>query len=510
MLFWIIAAIMTTVATLALLRPLVRSRLQSRPAAPASHDVEVYRDQLSEIDQDLAAGLIEPAQADIAKAEVSRRLLVAARQSEEQKQVARGSGGTARRAAVGVMLAFIPAAAIMSYLFLGSPGAPQQPLAARLAAEPDPSDISVLITRAERHLAENPQDGRGWDVLGPIYLRTGRVNDAVRAFNKAITILGPTSRRQAGLGEALVSAAGGVVTEEARLVFQSARELDPEDPRPIFFLALALAQEGRRDEAVAAFSALSARSPADAPWQEAVRRQIATLSQQGNAGAPALAPGNPTQSDIEAAAGMTPEQRQEMVRGMVSALAERLRENPDDIEGWKRLIRSEMVLGNMVAAQRALATAFSTFPDDGPEEKSLAVLAKELGLQFNPTLGGVMLPKAVQPGKDAQAAPPAPFIVPGGSSAPGNPTQSDIAAAAAMAPAERMEMIRNMVATLDAKLAEDPGNIEGWLRLVRSYTVLGDRESARAAVKRAHVAFAADSAEAGALNRLAAELGLEN
>jgi len=232
MLFWVIAAVMTAVATLALLRPVVRARLEA-PDAPELHDIEVYRDQLSEVDRDVADGLVDPVQAEVAKTEISRRLLGAARKSETASP-AGGFGNTRglRRGAVILIALFMPIAGLTAYLELGSPGMPQLPLSARLQADPQAGDVSMLIAKAEQHLAENPEDGRGWDVLGPIYLRTGRYEDSAAAFRKAISILGPSPARLASLGEALFSASGGIVTEEANLAFQTARELDSSDPKP--------------------------------------------------------------------------------------------------------------------------------------------------------------------------------------------------------------------------------------------------------------------------------------
>ncbi|PWW02230.1 cytochrome c-type biogenesis protein CcmH [Hoeflea marina] len=509
MLFWVLAAAMTAVATLALLGPLMRAR--ATVTAPASHDAEVYRDQLAEVERDLAAGTIEPSQADVARTEISRRLLAAARKAEAEEGAAPASRRGATRLAMAAVVILIPAIALSAYLRLGSPGNGGEPLAARMANPTASDDIGVLIAKAEQHLAENPDDGRGWDVLGPIYLRTGRLEDAAHAYRRAISLLGPTSDRQAGLGEALVSASDGVVTDEARLVFQSARELDPGDPRPSFYLAVAIAQEGRKAEAIAAFQALADRSPPDAPWLSAIERQIAAIGRPDAATGPQLALRGPSEADIAAAADMAPSDRLAMIRSMVTGLEARLKENPDDIEGWLRLIRSQQVLGDTSAAQAALARGFAAFPDDSEQKTSLSRLADELAPNANATLGGVMIPQAAQPAPDTA---PAPFIVPDASALPsaqppGNPSQADMAAAADMTPADRMEMVRSMVATLDARLTDNPDNIEGWLRLVRSYTVLGDPAAAKTALARARSAFADDAAKTAQLSDLAAELKLE-
>lgn len=529
MLFWVIIAVMTAATTLALLGPVARAR-KTASATPESHDVEVYRDQLSEVDRDLADGLVEPVQAEVARTEISRRLLAAARKSDAADADAAGADSSKLRRAVAIaVVIFMPLAAVTAYIELGRPDLPQLPLAARLQAEPQSTDIAMLITRAEQHLAANPNDGRGWDVLGPIYLRTGRFDDAAAALQKAIALLGPSPERQANLGEALFSAAGGIVTEQASLSFQTARELDPTDPRPRFYLALALAQEGKTTEARAAFTSMLESAPEGAPWIQAVQSQIAALQPE----AESAVPGNPSAADIAAAQNMSPEDRQAMIGSMIESLAAKLADNPDNIEGWQRLVRSYAVTGSRDKAQTALDQAFAVFAPSGPERQALNALANELGLTATPTLGGVPVapsaPAEPQTGNEPSASAETPFILPGAganaapamdageevqasaeaaSAAPGEPSRADVAAAAEMSPADRAAMIRGMVESLDARLADNPDNIEGWLRLVRSYAALGDRAAAEQALARATDTFPGDSEGGLQLAGLAAQLGL--
>lgn len=533
MLFWVIAAVMTAIVTLVLLGPVVRARPELSEA-PELHDIEVYRDQLTEVDRDLADGLVEPAQAEVAKTEISRRLLAAARKSEMADTAGRGAQNRGWRRTAAILIAlFMPVAALTAYLELGQPGLPQLPLSARLQADPQANDIAMLIARAEQHLADNPEDGRGWDVLGPIYLRTGRYEESATAFKKAISILGPSPTRLASLGEALFSAAGGIVTEEASLAFQTARELDSTDPRPQFFLAVALAQSGKTTEARAAFTGMLETAPADAPWIPAVQSQLAALPADAGAaplsGAGAAAPGNPTAADIAAAQEMSPQDRQAMITSMINGLEAKLADNPDNVAGWLRLVRSHAVSGSSDKAQAALDRAFAVFAPSGPESQQLSALATELGLSVTPTLGGVPMAPAV-PAEEAPATAPsaavkAPFILPAtgaeaagsqapdaaaaSAAAPGGPTKADIAAATEMSVEERAAMIRSMVDSLDARLTENPDNLQGWLRLVRSYAVLGDRTAAQTALERAGAAFPGGSEGGLALADLAAQLGLE-
>lgn len=533
MLFWVTAAVMTAIATLALLRPVVRARSHASDA-PELHDMEVYRDQLSEVDRDVADGLVDPVQAEVAKTEISRRLLGAARMSEAANPAGGPAGNRGlRRVAVIVMAIFMPVAALTAYLELGNPGLPQLPLSARLQADPQASDIAMLISKAEQHLAENPDDGRGWDVLGPIYLRTGRYEESAAAYRKAISFLGPSPARLSSLGEALFSASGGIVTEEANLAFQTARELDSSDPKPQFFLAVALAQAGKTEEARAALNGMLATAPADAPWIPAVQNQLAALQPNTGtlplSGAGSAAPANPTRADIEAAQNMSPEDRQAMIGSMIESLEAKLAENPDNAAGWLRLVRSHVVIGNRDRAQASLDRAFAAFAPGSMESRQLSALAQELGLAEASSLGGVPMAPVVPPQDPLAGTPPGdtttPFMLPPAGAEPAGmspsgtaepsasamtgPSKADVAAAAEMSVEDRVAMIRSMVESLDAKLTENPDNLDGWKRLVRSYSVMGDRAAATTALQRASKTFSDESAGGRALAGLAVELGLE-
>jgi cytochrome c-type biogenesis protein CcmH len=169
----------------------------------------------------------------------------------------------------------------------------------------------------------------------------------------------------------------GQVTTEARAAFEESVRLKPDNPRAAFFLALGLAQDGRIDEARAAWKGIIAKSPADAPWIPLVQQHIASLDDEGQS---SDAPGNPTAADIEAAGNMSKEERQEMVRSMVASLAEKLEANPDNFEGWMRLVRSYAMLKEQDKAQDALKKGLGAFPPDQDQGKALLSLAKQLGL----------------------------------------------------------------------------------------------------------------------------------
>ncbi len=370
--FWIVVAILTAAVAVVLMYPLMRKT--EAPETRRDGEVAVYRDQLAELDRERAAGLIGETEADYARAEIGRRLLAAAEAEEEQ---GRQDGPRRHNLAASLITVLLPALGLCLYVWNGSPEVPDMPLEARL--EKPGNDMNLLVARAERHLAQNPDDGAGWDILAPIYFKTLRLGDAELAYRNALRILGPSAERLTGLGETLVAGNDGIVIEAARDAFAEAEKLKPGNPRARFYLALSLEQAGKADEARAAFAALEADAPAGAPWLPLVREHI---TRTGGETAPA-APG-PTVQDMAAANDMTATDRQAMIEGMVASLDAKLKENPADFEGWMRLVRAYAVLKNEAKAGEALRAGLLAFPPEGEQGRQLLALAKELGVSAGP------------------------------------------------------------------------------------------------------------------------------
>ena len=366
MALWFPLALMTAAAVFIVLWPLGRARL----ATASGGDLAVYRDQMRELERDRSAGLIGSAEADAARVEISRRLLAAA---DAQGQAPAASLAPWRRRFIAVAaLIALPFGAVALYLALGFPGLPDQPLAAR-ALGPENRSIAALVAQVEDRLERNPQDGRGWEVLAPVYMRLGRFDDAVKARRNAVRLLGASPTREADLGEALVAAANGVVTAEAKAAFDRALALDARDPRAKFFAGLAAQQDGKDAEAAAIWRDLLAHAPADAPWANMVRQSLARLE---NATPQPAAPG-PSAADVAAAADMSPQARVQMVRSMVERLAERLTRDGSDLDGWVRLVRAYLVLGEDERARGAAADARRALAGDPDKLRRLdAALAQ--------------------------------------------------------------------------------------------------------------------------------------
>jgi cytochrome c-type biogenesis protein CcmH len=253
---------------------------------------------------------------------------------------------------------------------------PGQPLQARLRAAHQDTSIALLISQAEAHLERNPNDARGYEVLAPVYLRLGRFSDAVNARRKLIALSGESAERQSDLGEALVAAANGVVTADAKSAFERALAIEPGELKAKFYIGIAAEQDGDRGKAASIWNEMIDKAPAEAPWLPMVRDALARVGVS-----PPNATRAPSAEDVAAAGTMGEKDRDEMVRGMVARLANRLKENGSDVEGWQRLLRAYMVLGERDKAHEAAADARRALASDPDKLRRIEEMVKSLGLE---------------------------------------------------------------------------------------------------------------------------------
>jgi cytochrome c-type biogenesis protein CcmH len=371
MTLWLIFALMTAAAIFVVVWPIAR-----RKVVVSGSDVAVYRDQLEEIERDRAAGLIGAAEAEAARVEVSRRLL-AASDGRDVAQPKPARNWVRRTVAVAVLIA-LPAGAGAVYLTLGSPTLPGEPLVSRAVAERTPAAVLARIAQIENYVEQNPEDGKTWEALANVYMRLNRYDDAVKASRNALRLLGNSAERQGNLGIALTAAANGMITAEAKEAFDRAVALNPGDAASNYFIGLAAEQDGRREDAARIWTELATSVAPDAPIAQLIRRSLARLGVE--APAVSAAPGPSTQ-DMEAAAAMDPKARSEMIRGMVSRLADRLKTEGNDIDGWLRLVRAYMVLGDREKALAAATDARRALASDPENVRRIDDLVKGLGLE---------------------------------------------------------------------------------------------------------------------------------
>ncbi len=438
MLLWFVFAAMALAAAGLLVWAFLRQ--PAVPGARAEYELEVCRAQLRELERDLERGVVTRDEVEAAKLEIQRRMLAADAHREAK---AAAAASPLDRALPAVLGALLPLAALGLYAWLGSPGATgpaPRPVAEGAApgqAQSDLPDIQTMITRLKGRLAEQPQDIDGWITLGQTYMAIGRYPEAIDALDRALEIRDDLPFVNAARGEALVFAAEGRITPEARAAFRKTLESDPGEPRARFYLAMAAEQDGEPRKALEGLAALLSDAPPGADWAEAVRRRATALAEELGEDPAAVLPAAP----VVAAApggGSAAETATDPAE-----LAAKLAENPKDYQGWIALARLRAAAGDAEGARAALQSGAEAYPGAPFVQQQFQQAAAELGLE-------------------------------NGASAPRGPSAEDIQAAKTMSEDDQQAMIRGMVEGLAERLEKEPGDVEGWRMLARSYGVLGE------------------------------------
>lgn len=424
-LFWTVAVIVTGFVLLALVPPLLGrgGRTEDRDETARA----LYRGQLKQVESDLARRRISAADAELARAEIGRRLLHASTGGAAAPVVVEPPRRSRRgwAWATGIVVA-APLAAAGLYITVGKPDLPDQPLAerkdvadaaqARASAEALVSEMTVAVER-------DASDLRSWVMLARAQASLDRLDEAAAAYANAIALAPGQADLSAAYGEVLVLRADGQVTDRAAEAFDAALDQVPDDPRARYYLALRRFQQGDLRRALAEWRALAADSAPDAGWMDAVRARIAETetslgpeamqtaeatqatrsaapmrtddadaaiampeAEQGFAesAAQAPAPGSvepvpnvavpveaapqpaaPALSEPQIAAmlDLPPDEQAARIAEMVGRLAVRLEQSPEDVDGWMILARSYVALGDLPAARNALANASEHGPD---------------------------------------------------------------------------------------------------------------------------------------------------
>ncbi len=484
---WLVLAGMTGLAVLCALWPLA---FRGKRDLQASSEVSFYKAQLGEIDRDVERGQLPAGEAAGARAEAGRRLIAASAAAPEKS--ADGEGVTARRIAAALILIVVPLVALALYADLGRPDVADAPLAGRMADVKAADGVEAAIARMEAHLTASPDDAKGWAALAPVYMHLGRFDDAVRAFGEILRVEGEGAAARANYGEALVGAAGGVVTADARASFDKALAEQPGLPAARFYLGLAAEQDGDKAKAIAIYQALLSETPAGAPWIEALLARLAAVKGEGASAAAASQTSAAPASQAAAPAG-SDDAQQAQIRGMVERLATRLAQSGGSADEWGRLIRSYVVMREADKAREALAAARKALAGDQTAGAGLDGLARQLGIEGGEASSA---PAGQAPAGEANAAP----------SAPSAPAAS--AAAPAGSDDAQQAMIRSMVERLATRLAQSGGDASQWQRLIRAYAVMHEADKAREALAAARKALAGDQAAGPGLDALARELGI--
>lgn len=383
MALWLAFAVIAALTVAALLRPLLRG--DEAALDPQEADLAVYRDQLSEIDAEREQGLMGAAEAEAARAELARRMIARAERDKADPGKS-GAVSAVPRAAVQALAAIIPVAAIGLYALYGSPAMPDRPFAERARQTQDKASVAELVAKVEARLAEHPEEAQGWDVLGPVYMMQQRFPEAIEAFKKAIALAGETPKRLAGIAEASLAQSNGIVTEDARKAFERLIAIDPKRAEARFWLAIAKEQDGKLAAAAEDLEQLLKDFKLDDAARKATEERLAGIRGRlgpratAGAGAPAAAAAPAAGPDPAAVAAMPESERAAFVERMVSSLAERLKKDGKDVQGWVKLVRAYKVLGREAEAKAALADARRALAGETSALAELDAAARSLGL----------------------------------------------------------------------------------------------------------------------------------
>lgn len=372
MFFWVIAVIFVLVGLGAVAAPLMRGA--GRGARRASYDMQVYRDQLREVEGDLARGVLNADEAEASRTEISRRLLAAADDEAAERATGSAPQGFSRiMAAVLVLGAGLMAIGL--YAVIGAPGLRDQPLAGRQA----PPDQTAIIAQLQDVLTERPNDIEGHRLLARSLAGVGRFGEAQAALARVVVILGENAAAgdHLALAQLTILAADGRVTPEAEAALVAALEKDPDLPLARYYSGLGLVQQGRADLAFPVWSRLLSEGPPDAPWVQAIADNIDEVARLAGEAPPAV---GPSREEIDAAGEMTDGERAAMISSMVDGLSARLADEGGPPGDWARLITSLGVLGRTEEAAAIRDEAREAFAGDAAALAEIDAAGRAAGL----------------------------------------------------------------------------------------------------------------------------------
>lgn len=357
--FWIAAAGLSAVVAALMLRGAARASL----GAGDDGSLVVHRRQLSEIDDLAERGLLADAELKGARAEAGRRLIAAA-----DRQAPWPPANPRLRPLVLALAAAAPVLAIGIYGLVGGLGMADQPFLKRVAewrrtdlTQLEPQKVAAVL---EQIAIQRPTDPEPLKNLALVRMMAGDATGASQALRRAVILAPNRADLWAGLGETFVADGQGEIGTDARKAFAEALKRDPGNVSARYHLGLARIADGDVQGGLADWKALLADLPPDDPRRMGFGHQIAQVQADGGLRASAAPTGQPA----EAAQGADV---QDMIQGMVAGLAARLEANPDDPDGWIKLVRAYAVLGDAARRDAALAKAQARYKD---QPKVLAAL----------------------------------------------------------------------------------------------------------------------------------------
>ena len=356
MLIWTLVIAVTAIASAALFYAGRAGAVNAGAGGTNDAERAHHKSLLSEIDREEADGQLSSDDAVAARAELARDVLRHKQAAPEISETQQFSPLVAAIAVIGIALV-----GIGTYAAIGKPDMSAMPLATRPLGLEMPQEVADAVAKVEAQLEQTPDDVRGWQVLGPVYMRAGRYDEAVNAYRRIMALAGATADTQTDLAEALSLANSGMPDSEALALLQKAADADPNHVRSRFYLASEATRQNDFEQAAALWSEVVALSDGTEAWLPAAEQAL-SMAQAGAS----------TEGDTTA--------QGEMISGMVEGLASRLDADGGTLAEWTQLVRAFIVLGETERAQTAYDTARAAYPD-AKERADLDTLAKQNGLR---------------------------------------------------------------------------------------------------------------------------------
>jgi cytochrome c-type biogenesis protein CcmH len=382
---WIALVVLAACAGALVALPFLRTR--DHAETPTTSD-DIYKSQLDDVSRDQAAGELDEPTASALRVEIERRIL----DSPQPTPAVVPAKAKLDRFTAAAVAAIVVVGSAVLYAATGDPGAQSAARGAQSAAAQNLPDVDTMIERLRARLESEPADAAGWRMLGWSYFETDHFDEAVEAYSNAVAIAPETADYQSGYAEALTSANGGTVSAQALNAFRRAMANDPNDERARYYLALAKAQGGNARGAIEDWIVAMREAAPDSPWAARARSDAEGAARQAGINLDGRLPPAPAGVGVEAQAPAlspdviaeaqqaSPEARQQMISGMVDGLEQRLAQNPRDAEGWVRLMRSRMVLGQPDRARSALERSLAAFNGDRATQQRLRAAAADLNV----------------------------------------------------------------------------------------------------------------------------------
>ncbi len=552
-----------TVASLALVFwPLLKSGVSgeefSREATNHSHEVEVYKDQLKEVENDLKQGMLTKDEAEAAKLEISRRMLASVEaleksvaiteksakpkktSSKSSKKMLKGKAAKlqfivdrwdrlSQRHQHSVLISGVGVTlmALGLYAGLGSPSSEDQPYAKRFANKAT-APLKKKMATLEALVEKNPKDGKSWEKLAALYMNASSFHKAAFSFRQAMKSLGENTSRLTGFAEATIMVNKGKVTEPSRLAYQRALKLDPELVEPRIRLAMGMEQRGDIKNAVKAYRDSLKRSRKNAPWVPFLEKRLAALT------------GKPVKRPLTA--------EEKKIEALIAKVEVSLKKNPKAGRGWDVIAPVYLSRGHYKKALNAFEKAIALLGESGKRfsgmgeaitllnegtitPKAEAYFKKALKFDTDLVEPRIRLAMGLeQKGSWKEARKEYQYIIDkGGKNAPWSPiieerlkivtaqlngtvskgpSAEQVRDAQSMSGTDRQAFINQMVARLAGRLEKNGNDLGGWLKLMNAYNVQGKKQKIAEAYSKASKIFGSDAAAMAQLNASAQRFGV--